>query len=405
MCPVNSCNSQIKKYLLTICLLTGFVIPGFAQVTFKASAPNAVVVGEQFRLTYSINDDGKDLRIGEFPDFDILYGPSTSRSISIVNGQTSTSNSFTYTLMAKKEGSFNIPPATIKVGGSEYKSNAVTIKVLPQDKAAAAQSQNQTAQRGEASEGSGSISSNEAFVRMHITKNSVYENEGFLVTFKIYSLYDIVGFENVKFPEFEGFISQEIELPEERQLSLENYNGRNYRTYVLKQTILYPQRPGTLTIPAGKVDAVFRVRSQQRVRSIFDDFFDSYSNVKKTLPINQGTVSVKPLPAGKPDSFSGAVGDYKMTSSISSEKVKANEAITIKVNISGAGNLKLVKSPEIIFPNDFEIYDPKTNLNIKTTTSGVSGSKEMEYLAIPRYAGDFVIPSAPFSYFALKANS
>ncbi len=396
-----------RKIAFTALFAAMCVFSGFSQVIFKASAPEAVVLGEQFRLTYTINEEGKDLRIAELSDFENLYGPSVSRSVShsIINGQTSTntSNSYTYTLMAKKEGTFNIPPATIKVGNSEYKSNGLTVRVLPQDKAAAAQSQ--SSQKETTSQGSGNISSEEVFVRMAISKPSVYENEGFLVTFKIYSLYDIAGFESVKFPEFDGFISQEIELPQERQMSLENFNGRNFRTFVLKQTVLYPQRSGNLTIPSGKVEAVLRVRSQQRTRSIFDDFFDSYSNVKKTITINSGTVNVKPLPAGKPTSFSGAVGDYKMASSINSENVKSNEAVTIKINISGNGNIKLIKNPEIIFPNDFEVYDPKVDLNIQTTVGGVSGSKSIEYLAIPQYAGDFVIPSTSFSYFDPKTGT
>jgi len=393
--------------LLTVC-----VFNGFSQVTFKATAPGAVVLGQQFRLTYTLSDEGKELRIAELPDFEVLYGPSVSRSssYSIVNGQTtsSVSNSYTYTLMALKEGDFEIPPATIKVGNSEYKSNSLTVKVLPQDKTSGSSpgtpNQSQSNPSGSSSS-STSITSDEVFVRMHLSKNSVFENEGFLVTFKIYSLYDIVNYENVKFPEFEGFIAQEIDLPANRQLNLENYNGRNYRTYILRQLVLYPQRSGNITIPAGKIDLMLRMRSQQRVQSIFDDFFDTYANVKKSLSINSGSINVKPLPAGKPASFSGAVGDFKMTSSINSENVKTNDAVTIKIEISGTGNIKMIKNPEIIFPNDFEIYDPKVNLNIKTTASGVSGSKTIEYLAIPRYAGDFIIPSASFSFFDLKSGT
>jgi len=406
-------NEELKRKFILVVLLIGCAFSGFSQVTFKATAPNAVVLGEQFRLTYTLNEEGKDLRIAELPDFEILYGPSVSRSssYSIVNGQTtsSVSNSYTYTLMSKKEGTFEIPPATIKVGNGEYKSNSVTIRVLPQDKTSGnnnTQSQsNQGGNSAASSSGSGNVSSDEVFVRMHLTKNSVFENEGFLVTFKIYSLYDIVNVDNLKFPEFEGFIAQEIELPANQQLKLENYNGRNYQTYILKQVVLYPQRSGTLTIPPGKIDLILRMRSQQRVKSIFDDFFDSYTNVRKNLTINSGTVNVKPLPAGKPASFSGAVGDFKMTSSINSQNVKANEAVTIKIDISGNGNIKMIKTPEIVFPNDFEIYDPKVNLNIKTTASGVTGSKSIEYLAIPRYAGDFTIPSVSFSFFDLKSGT
>ena len=400
-----------RKFMLAI-LLIGFVFNGFAQVTFKASAPNAVVVGQQFRLTYTVNGEGKDIRIAELPDFEILFGPSVSRSsnVSIVNGQmsTNTTNSFTYTLMATKEGSFEIPPASVKVDGSEYKSNGLTIRVLPQDQAAGnnagTPSQSQSAQSGTPSAGSGNISSDEVFVRMHVSKNSMYENEGFLVTFKLYTLYDLV-LESYKFPDFEGFNTHEIELPDNRQFNLENYNGRNYRSIVLKQVVLYPQRSGAIAIPAGKVDVVVRVRSQQRPRSIFDEFFDNYTNVKKSLPINSGSVTVKPLPAGKPASFSGAVGDYRMTSSISTENLKANDAVTVKIDISGNGNIKLIRNPEVVFHNSFEVYDPKVNLNIKTTANGVSGSKSVEYLAIPRYAGNFTVPPVYFSFFDVKSGT
>jgi hypothetical protein len=241
---------------------------------------------------------------------------------------------------------------------------------------------------------------------MQVSKSSLYENEGFLVTFKLYSVVDITGFDNVKFPEFEGFIAQEIEQPANNQMRLENYNGRNYNTFVLKQTILYPQRSGKITIGAGKFDTNIRVRaSRQRARSFFDDFFDSYQNVKKTLTSSPVTIDVKALPSGKPASFSGAVGDYKMTSSISSTQLKANDAVTIKITISGSGNIKLVKNPEIVFPADFDIFDPKVDVNTRVSASGVTGNKTIEYYAIPRYAGNFTIPKAQFSYFDLKTGT
>jgi hypothetical protein len=234
----------------------------------------------------------------------------------------------------------------------------------------------------------------------------MYENEGFLVTFKLYTLVDVTGFEEAKFPEFEGFIAQEIEQPANQQMNLENYQGRNYRTVILKQTFLYPQHSGKITIGQGKFDVNVRVRAQaQRARSFFDDFFDTYTNVKKTVISSPVTIDVKPLPAGKPAAFSGAVGDYKMTSSISTTNLKANDPVTIKVTLSGSGNIKLVKNPEIVFPNDFEIYDPKVDVNTKVSTSGVSGTKTIEYYAVPRYAGDFTIPSAQLSYFDLKTGT
>ncbi len=395
-----------KLIFLFLTILAGSATVSADEVTFKASAPGTVVVGQQFRLTYSANKQGKEFRASNLTDFDILMGPVTqeAHSSSYVNGQMTSQStySFVYTLMASKEGTFTIPPATIRIENSEYKSNEITIKVLPQDKNS---SSSEEQQPQASSSGNANVSADNLFVRMHVSKNSVYENEGFLVTFKLYSLYDVRGFENIKFPEFEGFVSQDIELPENRQMDLEQYNGRNYRTYVLKQTILYPQRSGSLTIGSGKYDIIVQVKTQQRVRSIFDDFFDSSVPVKKTLTSGSSTINVKPLPSGKPASFSGALGDYTMKSSISSTNVKANEAVTIKVNISGSGNIKLIPNPAITFPNDFDIYDPKVDVNTRVTSSGVTGGKSIEYVVIPRFAGDFTIPKSEFSYFDVKSGT
>ena len=364
-----------------LCLLFLLLLMSFFQsqaqdnVTFKAMAsPNTMVVGQQFRLTYTTNKAGKDLRIPDLSDFDFLFGPVQEESVrQIINNNqsvTEISYAFTYTLMATKEGTFNLPPATIKIGNSEYKSNELTIKVLPKN------NQNDAVVQ-QAESGSSGINNEGLFIRMHVSKNSVYENEGFLVTFKLYTLYDIGGFENIKYPEFEGFIAQEIELSNSKQAELESYNGRTYRTAILKQTILYPIRSGKITIPSGRVDVVAQVRNQQRVRSIFDDFFDTHIPVKKSLTSSSATIDVKPLPSGKPASYSGALGDYSMTSSISSNNVKANESVTIKVTISGNGNVKLIKNPNVNFPNDFEIYDPKVTENIKVTAVGVTDRKSV----------------------------
>jgi hypothetical protein len=391
-----------KLVFLFFLLLTITFTSKGDEIVFKASAPNAVVAGQQFQLSFIVNAEGKDLRVQEMSDFDVLFGPSQSKAYSStwVNGQSKseTTVTYTYVLLAKNEGTFNIPPATIKVNNSNYTSNALVVKVLPQDQAnAAAQSNASTPASG--------ISDKDIFVSMQVSKRSVYEQEGFLVTFKLYSKDAQVGLSSVKFPEFEGFLAQEIELPTDKQWTMENYNGSNFYTVTLKQTVLYPQRSGRITIDAGKIDVKVRVRTQQRARSFFDDFFDTYQDVNKTLTTNPATIDIKPLPSGKPASFANAVGDYKMSASINLNHVKANEAVTVKVSISGTGNIRLVKNPEVTFPNDFDIYDPKVENNTRTTAAGANGTKTIEYMAIPRYAGDFEIPAIPFSYFDTKTGT
>lgn len=403
---------------LIICILallltgTGNAIAANA-ITFVASAPNAVVSGEQFRLTYTANSaDVRDFRIPEISGFEILMGPypSNSRSISSINGNTTkqTTLTYTYVLMANKEGEYKLPAATAKIEGSNYTSNSLSIKVLPPDKGNAQGSGNSggggSASSSSSSSGNTSVSNSNLFMRAIVSSNSVYEQEPLLVTYKLYSRVDC-RFKSAKFPEFEGFLAQEITLPDEKQWSLENYKDQNYRTAVLKQTLLFPQRSGKLTLRSGTFDMVARIENKARTGSLFDDFFSSYSEVNKTLSTPQVDINVKPLPSGKPASFFGTVGDLKMTSSINSKVVKANESITLKIEFSGTGNLKLIKTPEVKFPADFDTYDPKIENNLKTTASSVSGKQSIEYLAIPRHAGDFTIPAVEFSYFDLKSNS
>ncbi|MDR3252159.1 MAG: BatD family protein [Tannerella sp.] len=388
---------------------SGGGVPVHAQnIPFVGSAPKAVIVGQQFQLQYTFNSQkGTDLRLDPaiLENFNNLAGPSLSKgsSVQIVNGKSSSFEYITYTYVfsAKKEGEFNIPPASIKIGNSEYKSNVLTIKVLPPDKAA-----QQGGGAAQQQAGTAAVSGDDIFMRMIVSNRSVYEQEGFLVTFKLYTVLNLQGLNNPKFPEFEGFLAQDVERKEEAQWELENYNGRNYQAAIVKQTVLYPQRSGQITIGSAKAEAIVRVRNQARTRNFFEDFFDQNQSVAKELVTPPVTIDVKPLPPGKPASFSGAVGSFTMGSTINKTSLKANEAITIKLTVKGNGNIKLLKTPEIKFPNDFEIYDPKVdNSNIKITTSGSSGTKTIEYMAIPRYAGDFEIPAVEFSFFDTKSGS
>jgi len=402
----------MRKWVFLLVLFTTLVSTAdAANVVFRASAPQAVAMGENFRISYTVNAEGKDLRVPELSAFDVLYGPTTSNSMStqIINGSMTSevSMTFTYVLQPKKVGTFNVAPATIKVKGANYTSNALVIKVLPADKANSAATQSY-------SEGGGgstvAVGKGDLFLAINVSKRSVYEQEGVLVTFKLYvnpKKVDIAGINDIKLPEFEGFLTQDIELPQNRQLTLEHYNGQNYGAVVIKQSVVYPQRSGRLTIPSGRLELALRMASpSRRPRSVFD-LFDDNNTIEVNKVVNSAPVAidVRPLPSGKPASFSGAVGSFGMTTSISSNKVKTNDAVTIRVNITGNGNIKLVKNPEVKFPNDFDVYDPKVTTDFKTTTAGASGSKIIEYMAIPRYAGDFEIPAVSLSFFDPKSGT
>ena len=400
----------MKKILSIVCVL-GIALMGFAEdVVFKASAPSQVIVGKPFQLTYTVNQRSRDLRAPEFTDFDVLAGPytSTSSSTSFVNGhRTSTfEQTYTYMLMAQKAGTFTISPATVKVDGENVQSNGVRIQVLPEDEQPSTSTASgqpaqttQSSQSGQTSQGSQASSEN-LFVRTIASKTRVHEQEALMITYKLYfANVDVAQLtNNTKLPEFTGFLKQDLEQGE-IQTQLEHYNGRNYQTAVLYRTILYPQHSGDITIDPAKFEAVLRVQTQQRSRSIFDDFFGSYTNVTKMLTAPGVTIHVAGLPGGKPAGFSGGVGKFTLTPSISQTEVQTNDAVTIKLDISGAGNMKLLKTPAIDWPEGFEPYDPKVTNNFNTTTAGVSGTKSIEYLAIPRSAGEYTIPPVKFSYF------
>lgn len=393
---------NIRKVAVCFLFIIGITTIKANDVEFTASAPNAVPNGQAFQLVYSVNSSAKDLLVPEIPDFDIIAGPFQSKSSStqIINGNITSSTivRFTYTLLPKSEGTFSISPATIVVDKQKYTSNALTIKVLPAEEEP--ENQQEGSRNPEKVSPSQSITNENLFLRTIVSRSKVYEQEVVLVTYKIYTRVDLVNITNVKFPDFKGFLMQEIDLPKDKQFSLENYNGKNYNTITLRQILLYPQHSGKIEIEKMTCDAIVRVRNtSSRPRSIFDDFFDSYQEIQKPLVAPSRIIEVEALPANKPASFSGAVGTLKMTSSISKKEMNVNEPITIKLKISGNGNLKLIKNPEIKFPSDFEVYEPKVENNFSNTTSGVSGTKTIEYLAIPRFGGNYTIPSIKFSYF------
>lgn len=384
------------------------------KVTFTASAPDAVAVGDQFRLSYTVTTQKvRDFRAPSIKGFDVLMGPSRSQqsSIQIINGSTTSTSSitFTYILMATTEGSYTIPGATILANGNQMVSNSAHIKVLPADKQGAAGNSGISHKNGAVSHSSSSgnsISSQDLFVTATASKVSVFEQEAFLLTYRIYTLVDLRGFDNVKLPDFRGFHSQEVELPNDRKWSLEHYKGRNYQTTIYRQFVLFPQQSGKLTIDAARFDASIAKANQSA--DPFDAFFNGGSNyveVKKTLLTPQVTVNVESLPAGKPSDFSGGVGEFSISSSINSTDVKTNDAITLKIVISGTGNLKLISNPVVKFPDDFEVYDPKVDNKSRLTNSGLSGNKVIEYLAIPRNPGIYKIPAVKFSYFDIKSHA
>ena len=404
-------QTHTMRQLIFFLLLAITVLPIQAKnnVTLVAEAPDVVVSGDQFRLTFTVNTQkGKDFLAPSISGFDVLMGPSRSQqsSTQIINGKVSSSSAITYTyiLMAGKEGTYTIPAASIEVDGKKIFSNALTIKVLPPDQSAGNQQSGQgqsNSSRGQIA--GGKISDKDLFITATAAKTTVYEQEAILLTYKVYTLVNLRQLYG-KMPDLKGFHTQEIELPQQKTFSLEHYNGRNYNTTIWSQYVLFPQQTGKLEIPSITFEGI--VAQQTISDDPFDAFFNGggYIEVKKKIVTPKVTINVKPLPA-KPDNFSGGVGEFTLSSSINAKEVKTNDAVTIKLTIKGAGNMKLINTPEVKFPEDFEIYDPKVTNNFDVSRAGLSGTQTIEYLAIPRHAGDFTIPQVEFTYFDLKSQA
>lgn len=396
-----------KIVLFLVCVLSTFSAFANEAVNFTASAPDVVPNGSPFQLVYTVNASSKDLRVPEMPDFDVVAGPFTSqsRSMQIVNGNMSSTVTirYTYTLVPKKEGTFTIAAASIVVDKQKYQSNSLSIKVLPAEETTS--TQQSSANNNQQVTVSQQITNENLFILPIVSRYKIREQEYTLVTYKIYSKVDLVDIQSPKFPDFKGFMVQEIDLPQNKRISLENYKGKNYNTVILRQYLLYPQKSGTLKIDPMTCDAVVRVRSQARVQSIFDNFFDSYQDIKKSLSTVAVKIDVSPLPAPVPTDFSGGVGKFTLSSNINKTELETNESLTVQLKISGNGNMKMIKNPALKFPPDFEVYEPKVSNDFSNTTSGVTGTKTIEYLAIPRHAGKFTIPAMSFSYFDVASQS
>ena len=405
----------MKKIVFTILSLTIAIFSALADgnVTFKATAPNIVSMGQQFRLEFHISNyepNREDLQIPNLNDFDILSGPNVSRasSVSIINGNMTKTDNFTYTyvLTPKKEGTFTISPARFPMNGKTIMSNAVTIKV---DSKAASQQNASSGNYDQVRNEDVGLSDNDLFCVTQYSKRKVYEGEQLVATIKLYHKGNVRGFDDYKLPEFNGFISQDVNINDKDKNGTETYNGNRYYTYIIKKVILFPQKSGTIDVENGKATIVAQIQRRSNRRRSFwdmDDFFSTTQTVKKDIVIKGSKIEVMPLPSNKPADFNGTVGaNLKIESSINSTEVKANDPINLKIKISGAGNIKYLKNPEIKFPNDFEIYDPTVDSKVSTSDDVVSGSKTIEYLTIPRYAGTYEIPASSFSYFDTRTKS
>ena len=397
---------------------------GNGRVTFTARARQQVLVGQQFQILFEVNANGKSfVPPADFGGLEVLSGPNTSSSSSIqfINGRMSQSYTVTYSyiVMADKPGTVKIGPASIKVKGKRYYTQPFTIKVLPDNSAAAASPHNPgtaaaashtaASQPSQRASSGASVSGKDVYIKATVNNTHPYLGQQVVVTYRIYTRVPVSNLSINKVASFKGFWSKDL-LGDNSKLQqhTEMINGQQYVVAVIRKLALIPQQTGKLTIDPMELDCAVQIRVKTRTNSNdpFDAFFnDPFFNnnvrtVQKKLISNALHFSVKPLPAkGKPACFSGAVGNFTFKSSIDKTDLKTNDALTLNLTVSGSGNIELIGAPQIQFPSDFETYDPKVTTKINKTGNGISGTKSFDYLAIPRTTGDFVIKPVKFCYF------
>lgn len=396
------------KRILTLLLMLS-ALTGAAQ-TLKLEGPRVVSLDETFRIVFTADARMSDFAWPGTNDFEVVWGPQrgSMSSTNIVNGKRTSSHqeTVTYLLQPKQTGTFTIAAATATVDKQSVSSSTLQIEVVAsqqqsgatQQQDAHGQQQGQTQPRSSDPSVTGTVSSQDLFLRLTLNKTNVVKGEPITATLKIYTRADIAGFEDIKFPTFNGFWSKETVSVSNLEFNRENVNGVIYNSALLRQYVLIPQQSGTLTIDPAEMVCQVRVRtSSGSPLSIFDDFFDQYQTLRKRISTPTIQVKVRDLPAGAPASFAGGVGDFKISAKLSKDGIKSNEAASLIVTISGNGNLSMLEAPKVNFPPDFEVYDLKST--DKTSASGTSGSKTFEFPFIPRSHGDFTIPSIEYTYY------
>lgn len=391
----------MKKIISSVLLFLVCVLSGAQNVYVEA--PRVVTADEPFTITFNVDSDitPSDFQWDVGPDFRISWGPQTgsSTTVSIIQGKYTkkTQYSYSYLLTPKKAGKFNIPTASVTIKGKQYFSNSFMIEVLASDNVP---DNNNSEPR------SNQKSKDELYMKLILGSNDVYIGQPVTAVLKLFTNTDIAGFENFKFPVFQGIWNKETYSPTNISFERENVNGKIMNTTVLKRYSLIPQQAGTIKIAPAELVCIIYSSNPSRGLSILDSFFeDNVSTARKRVVSSPVTLNVKPLPGNAPESFNGAVGkNFTIKGSVSSSSIKSNEAGTLSLKITGEGNMSLLELPKVSFPSSFEVYDAKVSDKTDAGSGGTKGSKVFEIPFIPRGTGKYEIPKVDFTYFDVSSG-
>lgn len=400
---------RIRPAVLIILLV---ILPSwvFSQTFSATVSRNPVGLNEQFQLSFTLNSSGSSFKPPSLADFMVLSGPNQSTSMQFINGAMSQSLTFSYILQPKKEGTFKIEAASIESGGKIVLSNALSVNVTAAGKGSAGS-------RQQGQDDKTNISNNNIFIRVSVDKTNVYRGEAVVATYKLYTNVQVINYSINKVPSFNGFWSQDIELPSQLRLYNEVYNGVNYQVGEIKKVVLYPQQSGQLILDPMEGECIARIQvKRNRSNNPFDIFNDPFFNdpffgsggirdVKFAVKSEPVKINVKELPSSAPASFKGTVGRFRIEGTVDKTDIKTNDAVTFRLKLTGKGNIKLADAPEFEVSQDIEKYDPKISDNISIGEGGASGTRTFEFLLIPRHQGAYDLGPVEFTYFDLDKKA
>lgn len=405
--------SKILKHCALFLIFMLMAIHAAAQ-SFTVQVPRQVRQGETFQVRYVLsNANGSSLNVPPINGLKLLNGPeiSQSRSVQIINGHMSESSQMVFTMLyrAVATGRFTVPPASISAGGKTLTTRPATIEVVASNQPIQNQQMQPDPMPMPPTPAPGTpsnadpmtqslgkkITKDDFFVRISMSKDQVYEQEAVVCTIKLYSTYQISRFMCTLQPSFNGFLIEELKSPTLHEQK-ETLNGKTYWTAELKRCILYPQESGKLTITSGNYDA-------QLIQ--FDTFHTPIGSISEPHPVdikiqsNSASVNILPLPEPKPAGFSGAVGVFKISSGVKQNVLKTFAPANYVVTVTGTGNLKYIKAPQITFSKDCDTYDPKTTVNLSPDGGDMSGSVDFDYTFIPQQPNTISIKGEEFVFF------
>ena len=394
----------MKRFIASGISLILWTVVSFAQDgSFSAAVDrNQVGTGEQFTVTFTVAGadamSAQNFRAPDFGQLLVLSGPNTSQSYQIINGSMSGSIAYSYVLYARQTGKYSIAAATIDYKGKQLKTQPVQIEVV----------QGKPQQKGQAPETNLANIGDNLFIRAIADKQRARVGEQVTITYKLYTRVSVSGYDLTKAPTYEGFWSEEIEQSKQPGVVNETYEGKQYRVAVIKRTALFATQAGSLKIAPLEVQCAVQVQTRRKGNDPFDIFNDPFFQQTQTQQLaiksNALAFTIEALPSNPPQGFSGAVGQYTFAATIDKNEIRAGDPITLKLTVSGTGNVSLLSLPKPVLPTDLEAYDPKITNDVTRSGGIIRGKKTAEYLLVPRNPGKRSIDPIPFAYYDLEKH-